>query len=75
MDWTIPYTFYPSALPGWISWVLFLTAIGGGCFFGFYFTRRHGWFVGLVVLLISTAAFLIASMIISMVITFFVHDL
>ncbi|MGH7535679.1 MAG: hypothetical protein ACREMG_08850 [Gemmatimonadales bacterium] len=27
MDLTIPYTFYPTALPGWISWMLFLAAL------------------------------------------------
>jgi hypothetical protein len=27
MDLTIPYTFYPIALPGWIAWILFLTAM------------------------------------------------
>jgi hypothetical protein len=30
MDLTIPYTFYPTAMPGWIAWVLFLMATLGG---------------------------------------------
>jgi formate-dependent nitrite reductase membrane component NrfD len=75
MDWTIPYTFYPMALPGWISWVLFLIAIAGGCFTGFFIARRRGWYLRILALLTSTVAFLFASMVISMVITFFVHDL
>jgi hypothetical protein len=29
MDLTIPYTFYPLALPHWIAWLLFLLAMAG----------------------------------------------
>jgi hypothetical protein len=75
VDWTIPNTFYPRALPGWISWVLFLAAIGGGWVLGLRVARRHGWSPGVLVFLASTGVLLIASVIIGMVITFFVHDL
>ena len=27
MDLTVPYTFYPTALPHWIAWMLFLLAM------------------------------------------------
>lgn len=27
MDLTIPYTFYPIALPHWIAWALFVTVV------------------------------------------------
>jgi len=30
MDTTIPYTFYPIAVPHWIAWELFMTALAGG---------------------------------------------
>ncbi len=30
MDLTIPYTFSPTAMPGWIAWILLLTAMTGG---------------------------------------------
>ncbi len=67
MDLTIPYTFYPLALPHWIAWVLFLLAVLGGLAIG----AARGFRAGLL----SAVVLLIATMLASMVITFFVHDL
>jgi hypothetical protein len=48
VDLTIPYTFYPIALPGWIAWVLFLIALLGSIFIGAIRARRRGWLAGLL---------------------------
>jgi len=74
MDLTIPYTFYPVALPHWIAWTLFLLAIAGGTIAGIARGRARGWVSGLSTGLIGAAGLLFATMIASMVITFFVHD-
>jgi hypothetical protein len=34
MDLTVPYTFYPLALPHWIAWTLFALAVLCGGAFG-----------------------------------------
>jgi hypothetical protein len=34
MDLRLPYTFYPIALPHWIAWTLFLSAIVAGAGIG-----------------------------------------
>jgi hypothetical protein len=34
MDFTVPYTFYPLALPHWIAWALFLAAVSAGTALG-----------------------------------------
>jgi hypothetical protein len=75
MDLTIPYTFYPIALPHWIAWVLFGVAVTGGIVAGARRGRTRGWLSGLVAGVVSTAGFLIVTMLASMVITFFVHDI
>jgi hypothetical protein len=74
MDLTIPYTFYPIALPPWIAWTLFLLALVGGMTVGVVRGQARGWLRGLGAGAIGTAAFLAATMAASMVITFFVHD-
>jgi len=75
MDLTVPYTFYPVALPHWIAWVLFLVAVLGGGAVGIVKTRRRGVRLGLWAGALGTLGFLAATMVASMVITFFVHDL
>ena len=75
MDLTIPYTFYPVALPHWIAWTLFLLAIAGGIVGGIARGRTRGWANGLGTGLVGVAGLLFATMLASMVITFFVHDL
>jgi hypothetical protein len=75
MDLTIPYTFYPLALPHEIAWGLFLVAVCGGVVAGLIAGGRRGWVSGLHFGLVGVVTFLILSMIASMVITFFVHDI
>jgi hypothetical protein len=74
MDLTIPYTFYPLALPHWMAWVLFILAILGGVAAGFRQDARHGWPRRLGVGLLGTSGCLLGTIIASMVITFFLHD-
>jgi hypothetical protein len=75
MDLTIPYTFYPVALPHWIAWLLFLLAVAGGVGVGRLKGRVRGWRSGLGAGSIGLVGLLAASMVVSMIITFFVHDL
>ena len=74
MDLTIPYTFYPVALPHWIAWTLFTLAILGGVAMGLSQRSRHGWLRVAGVATVSTIGCLVVTVIASMVITFFVHD-
>lgn len=74
MDLTVPYTFYPIALPHWMAWVLFLLAMLGGAAVGMARGLRRGWFRGAWAAVLGAFGFLVATMVISMVITFFVHD-
>jgi len=74
MDLTVPYTFYPTALPHWIAWMLFGIAVAGGLGAGVIQMRRRGRVRGVLVGAVSGAGLLIATMIASMVITFFLHD-
>jgi len=74
VDLTIPYTFYPTALPGWISWALFLTVLAGGGGAGLAVGWRRGLGAGLRVSAGSVALLPLATMILGMIITFFLHD-
>jgi hypothetical protein len=74
MDLTVPYTFYPIALPHWIAWTLFLLAMLGGAAVGMVRGRGRGRLSGILAGVVGTIGFLPATMIASMVITFFVHD-
>ena len=74
MDLTIPYTFYPIALPHWMAWTLFLIAVLGAVIIGTVVTAGRGWFRGVLAGVFSTVVLLAATMMASMVITFFVHD-
>ena len=75
MDLTILYTFYPVALPHWIAWLLFTLATLGGIAAGVARGRMRGWIAGVAAGLLYGGAFLIVTILASMVITFFVHDL
>lgn len=75
MDLTLPYTFYPLALPHWIAWTLFLSAILSGAGVGIVQVVRRGWPRGLRAGALGTVGFLAVTMVASMVITFFVHDI
>jgi 4-hydroxybenzoate polyprenyltransferase len=74
MDLTVPYTFYPIALPHWIAWTLFLLAMLCGAAVGVARGRGRGWLRGTWAAVLGIVGFLAATMIASMVITFFVHD-
>ena len=74
MDLTIPYTFYPLALPHWIAWTLFTLAIVSGGAMGLSQRSRYGWLRAAGAAIVSTLGCLFASVIASMVITFVVHD-
>jgi hypothetical protein len=75
MDLTIPYTFYPIALPHSIAWTLFLIALVGGVIVGVLRGQGRGWLSGLGAGLAGLAGLLALSMVASMIITFFVPDL
>jgi hypothetical protein len=74
MDLTVPYTFYPLALPHGIAWALFSFAILCGAAVGVTRGLSRGWVRGIGAGVFGAAGFLAATMIASMVITFFVHD-
>ena len=74
MDLTVPYTFYPLALPHWIAWTLFLFAMLGGAAVGMARGRGRDRLSGILAGVVGSIGFLAATMIASMVITFFVHD-
>ena len=69
------YAFYPVALPHWIAWVLFSLALAAAACLGLVRGRQGRWGRGLWTSLIAGIAALLATMVASMVITFFVHDL
>jgi hypothetical protein len=74
MDLTVPYTFYPIALPHWIAWAPFLIALAGGAAAGVARGLKRGWSGGTWAGTLATLGFLAATMVLSMAITFFVHD-
>lgn len=74
MELTIPYTFYPVALPHWIAWTLFIVAIVGGVTVGFMQAARLGWPRRVGAGIAGTIVCLLATVMASMVITFFLHD-
>ncbi|MGH7512626.1 MAG: hypothetical protein ACREOQ_06865 [Gemmatimonadales bacterium] len=74
MDLTVPYTFYPLALPHWIAWTLFLLAMLCGAAVGVARGLGAGWLRGIGAGVFGVLGFLAATMIASMIITFFVHD-
>jgi len=63
MDLTIPYTFYPIALPHWIAWIFFSAVLLGAAMAAVLGARRGGWSRGLRAGAIAGAALLVASMI------------
>ena len=74
MDLTVPYTFYPIALPHWIAWTLFLLAMLGGAAVGVAHGVGRGWLRAILMGVFGAVGFLAGTMIASMVITFLVHD-
>jgi hypothetical protein len=74
MDFTVPYTFYPVALPHWLAWLLFLLAILAGTTVGMTRGLKRGMLQGVLAGGFGVAAFLLVTMVASMVIVFFMHD-
>jgi hypothetical protein len=74
MDLTIPYTFYPNALPHTLAWVLFSAAVIGALVTCTVIGKTTKVWIGLVTLIPILIVQLFATMMLSMVITFFTHD-
>jgi hypothetical protein len=74
MDLTIPYTFYPLALPHWMAWTFFAVAMLCGCAVGVVRGVRRGWIRGIQAGVFGITGFLAATVLASMVVTFFLHD-
>ncbi len=75
MDLTIPYTFYPGALPHWIAWSLFSIATLCSVALGILHGRTRGWPAGVSIACAGWLVFLFLSVLASMLVTFFIHDL
>ena len=75
MDWSIPQTFYPIALPAPLQWLLFILAIAVTALWVARVVRFQGWRVGFLLLPPIALLSMLASMLVSMVLTFFIHDL
>ena len=75
MDLTIPYTFYPSALPHRLAWVLFGVALLGALAASVVVARVKRPWVGVLVFFPILLGLLVVTVIASMVLTFFIHDL
>jgi mannose/fructose/N-acetylgalactosamine-specific phosphotransferase system component IIC len=75
MDWSIPRTFYPVALPAPWMWALFVLACLAAMVGIGLIIKYKGFRTGLLLAVPIAAAMLFASMIASMVVMFFVHDI
>jgi len=75
MDLTIPYTFYPTALPHGLAWGLFGVAILGALAASVEIGRVKRPWVGLLVFVPVLLGLLVVTIVGGMVITFFIHDL
>ena len=75
MDLTIPYTFYPTALPHVLAWGLFGLAVLGALVTSFGVARVKRPWVGLLLFVPVLLGLLIATVVCSIVIMFFQHDL
>ncbi len=73
MNFAIPYTFYPSALPDWISWMLFGSVIAGSVFGSWILSRFRSPTYGILALLPLILVLLLLSTLLSAVIMFFIH--
>ena len=74
MDLTIPYTFYPTALPHWLAWNLFGVALLGALAAAVVVARVKRLWVGVLVFFPMLFGLLVVTIIASMVLTFFIHD-
>jgi len=74
MDLTIPYTFYPSAMPHRLAWLLFLLAIGTPLIVCATIAASKRTRLSLILFFPLLVAFVIISMVCGMIITFFTHN-
>ena len=74
MDLTIPYTFYPTALPHWLAWNLFGVALLGALTAAVVVARVKRLWVGVLVFFPILLGLLVITIVASMVLTFFIHD-
>ena len=74
MDLTIPYTFYPSALPHRLAWVLFSLAVGGSLIVCVAIAADKKTRLSVLLFFPLLVAFLIVSIVCSVVIMFFTHN-
>jgi hypothetical protein len=75
MDLTIPYTFYPMALPAPWVWGLFLGAIAVTAVLTWRIARRRSTKQALLLLVPILLGSLVVSSAWGMIITFFTHDI
>lgn len=75
MDWTIPQTFYPSALPASVAWLLFGLVCLGTIAGAHLVITKKGLRTGILLAVPIAVVLLLVSMVASMVLAFFVHDL
>lgn len=75
MDWSIPSTFYPMALPAAWMWTLFSLVVASTIVATWVAIGRRGLWRGLLLSVPIAIVSLLTSMLVSMVITFFTHDI
>jgi len=75
MDWTIPHTFYPTALPDPWVWLLFGMACLGTALGVHQVAKRKGGVSAALLSLPIAAASLFTTMTLGMIVAFFVHDI
>ena len=75
MDWTVPHTFYPTAIHGVWSWGLFMLALMATAGLSAVIVRSANVKMALLLVVPIGAAMLVASMVLGMVVAFFVHDI
>jgi hypothetical protein len=74
MDLTIPYTLYPSALSHGLSWALFIVAVLASLVISVAVARAKKPWLGLFLFVPVLIGLLIVTIVCSMVVTFFTHD-
>jgi len=74
MDLTIPYTFYPTALPHWLAWVLFSLAVGGSLVVCLALAVRKKTRLSLLLFFPLLIVLLFVSMVGSGIVMFFISD-
>ena len=74
MDLTIPYTFYPTALPHRLAWVLFSLAVGGSLLVCVALAANKKTRLSLLLFFPLLIVLLFVSMVCSGAIVFFMHD-